>query len=248
MYAWSKKKRRGPELAKHLKLRALAIPDSRRPIPRSMTEHVILLHGLWMRGFTLAALRRRLEKEGFAVEMFDYASVLHEPDSSVEELVAFTREIAAKSTKKDKIHFVGHSLGGLMALRAIERMPGLAPGCVVCLGSPLRGSAVARSIAQLPGGGFLIGKSLDVLLEGLDRWKGKRPVGAIAGRLPLGLGLMFSALQSPHDGTVSVEETQLPGLTDHCLVPASHTGLMFSDEAAAQTIAFLRHRRFARSQ
>jgi pimeloyl-ACP methyl ester carboxylesterase len=211
-----------------------------------MTEHVILLHGLWMRGFTLAALRRRLEKAGYAVELFDYASVLHEPDASIEELVEFTRNIAV-SSKKEKIHFVGHSLGGLMALRAIERMPELAPGCVVCLGSPLRGSAVARSLAQLPGGSFLIGKSLDVLLEGLDRWKGKRPVGAIAGRLPLGLGVVFSALHSPHDGTVSVEETKLPGLTDHCLVPASHTGLLFSDEAAAQTIAFLRHRRFNRA-
>jgi pimeloyl-ACP methyl ester carboxylesterase len=211
-----------------------------------MKEHVILLHGLWMRGFTLAALRRRLEKAGYAVALFDYASVLHEPDSSIEELVAFTRDIAA-ANKKAQIHLVGHSLGGLMALRAIERMPDLAPGCVVCLGSPLRGSAVARSIAQLPGGGFLIGKSLDVLLQGLDHWAGQRPVGAIAGRLPLGLGLVFSALQSPHDGTVSVKETQLPGLTDHCLVPASHTGLLFSDEAAAQTIAFLRHRRFNRA-
>ena len=51
-----------------------------------MTEHVILLHGLWMRGFTLAALRRRLERAGFAVDLFDYASVLHEPESSIENL------------------------------------------------------------------------------------------------------------------------------------------------------------------
>ena len=192
-----------------------------------------------MRGFTLAALRRRLEREGYAVDLFDYASVLREPESSVEKLVAHARSIRAK-----KIHLVGHSLGGLIALRALERMPDLAPGCVVCLGSPLRGSAIARSIAQLPGGAFVIGKSLEVLLEGLDRWNGKRPVGAIAGRLPFGLGLVLGALPSPHDGTVSVEETQLPGLTDHCLVPATHTGLLFSDEAAAQTVSFLRNRRF----
>jgi pimeloyl-ACP methyl ester carboxylesterase len=204
-----------------------------------------------MRGFTLAALRRRLERAGYEVDLFDYASVLHEPESSIEKLVVFARAVDAGKngngkSRKDKIHFVGHSLGGLMVLRALERMPDLTPGCVVCLGSPLRGSAVARSIAQLPGGAFVIGKSLDVLLAGLDRWDGTRPVGAIAGRLPFGLGLVLGALPSPHDGTVSVEETQLPGLTDHCLVAATHTGLLFSDEAAAQTVSFLRNRRFTR--
>jgi pimeloyl-ACP methyl ester carboxylesterase len=204
-----------------------------------VSEHVILLHGLWMRGFTLAALRRRLEREKFSVDLFDYASVFKEPEASIERLVTI-----ARATRAKKIHFVGHSLGGLIALRAVQRMPRLAPGCVVCLGSPLRGSAIARSIAQLPGGAFVIGKSLDVLLEGLDRWNGKRPVGAIAGRLPFGLGLVVGALQSPHDGTVSVSETQLPGLTDHCVVPATHTGLLFSDEAAAQTVSFLRTRHF----
>ena len=205
-----------------------------------MNEHVILLHGLWMRGFTLAALRRRLEREGYTVDLFDYASVLHQPEESIGKLIAHVQSIRAK-----KIHYVGHSLGGLIALRAVQRMPRVAPGCVVCLGSPLRGSAVARSIAQMPGGAFVIGKSLDVLLDGLDRWSGKRPVGVIAGRLPFGLGLVLGALPAPHDGTVSVEETQLPGVTDHCIVPATHTGLLFSDEVASQTISFLRDQRFA---
>jgi pimeloyl-ACP methyl ester carboxylesterase len=205
-----------------------------------VSEHVILLHGLWMRGFTLAALRRRIEREGFTVGLFDYASVLHHPEESISKLVAHAQLVRAK-----KVHFVGHSLGGLIALRALQRAPRLAPGCVVCLGSPLRGSAVARTISHVPGGSLVIGKSLDVLLEGLDRWEGKHPVGAIAGRLPFGPGLVFGALSLPHDGTVSVEETQLPGLTDHIQVPATHTGLLFSDEAAAQTVAFLRNRRFS---
>jgi hypothetical protein len=72
-------------------------------------------------------------------------------------------------------------------------------------------------------------------------------VGAIAGRLPIGFGFAFGALTSPHDGTVSVAETELPGLTDHCVVPATHTGLLFSQDAAEQTIAFLRTARFARA-
>jgi len=205
------------------------------------TEAVILLHGLWMRGFTLVALRHRLEQAGYAVELFDYASVFRSPEVSVERLAE--RSAAADGSR---IHFVGHSLGGLIALQALQRKPELTRGRVVCLGSPLRGSAVARGIARLPGGSFVIGKSLDILRDGIERWEGRQAVGVVAGRLPIGLGFAVGALASPHDGTVSVAETELPGLTDHCVVPATHTGLLFSDEAAEQTIAFLRSGRFTR--
>ena len=128
---------------------------------------------------------------------------------------------------------------------ALQRAPEITRGRVVCLGSPLRGSAVARTVAQFPGGSLVIGKSLDVLTSGVERWEGKQAVGAIAGRLPIGFGFAFGALNSPHDGTVSVAETELPGLTDHVVVPATHTGLLFSQDAAAQTIAFLRTARFS---
>jgi pimeloyl-ACP methyl ester carboxylesterase len=204
-----------------------------------VSEHVILLHGLWMRGFTLAALRHRLEQAGFSVESFDYASVFNGPEPSVAELIQRSR-----AHRNGTLHYVGHSLGGLIALQALLREPNLTRGRVVCLGSPLRGSAVARGLARLPGGSWLIGKSLDILRNGLTAWNGPQSVGAIAGRLPIGLGFALGALASPHDGTVSVAETELPGLTDHCVVPATHTGLLFSEEAALQTIAFLRSARF----
>jgi hypothetical protein len=133
-------------------------------------------------------------------------------------------------------------------MQALQRQPGLTSGRVVCLGSPLRGSAVARGIAGVPGGAIIIGKHLDILRTGLERWDGRQEVGSIAGRLPIGLGFAIGALSSPHDGTVSVAETELPGLTDHCVVPATHTGLLFSAEAAEQAIAFLRHGRFTRRE
>jgi pimeloyl-ACP methyl ester carboxylesterase len=205
------------------------------------TDHVLLLHGLWMRGFTLIALRRKLEKAGFSVDLFDYASVMQDSSASIEKLLALTTR-----TTDRVVHFVGHSLGGLLALHALQRQPKLIEGRVVCLGSPLRGSSAARALASFPGGSFLLGRSAELLHSGLDRWDGVQQVGAIAGRLPIGLGLAVGALSAPHDGTVSVEETQLPGLTDHCVVAATHTGLPFSDTAAQQTIAFLRDARFER--
>jgi pimeloyl-ACP methyl ester carboxylesterase len=205
-----------------------------------MTDHVILLHGLWMRAFTLVALRHRLEQAGYSVEPFDYASVFRSPEVSIEHLLR-----RAQAVRGRELHFVGHSLGGLVAMQALQREPGLTSGRVVCLGSPLRGSAVARGIASLPGGALIVGKHLEILRNGLERWEGRQEVGAIAGRLPIGLGFAVGALAAPHDGTVSVAETELPGLADHCIIPATHTGLLFSAEAAEQTIAFLRHARFA---
>jgi len=192
-----------------------------------------------MRGFTLAALRGRLQRAGFAVDLFDYASVFRDPEISIERLTA--RVQAAPGP----VHFVGHSLGGLIALQTLQRAPQLTQGRVVCLGVPLRGSAAARGVARLPGGSLIIGKSLEILRNGIERWEGQQAVGAIAGRLPIGFGVAMRALASPHDGTVSVAETELPGLTDHIVVPATHTGLLFSQQAADQTITFLRGARFA---
>jgi len=207
-----------------------------------MSDHVILLHGLWMRGFTLAALRRRLQEADYAVDLFDYASVFRDPQISIERLAARVRTLSGA-----RVHLVGHSLGGLVALQTLQREPDLIGGNVVCLGVPLRGSAAARGMARLPGGPLVIGRNLDILRNGIARWEGRQPVGAVAGRLPFGFGAALGALTSPHDGTVSVAETELPGLTDHIVVPATHSGLLFSQQAAAQTIAFLRGARFARA-
>jgi pimeloyl-ACP methyl ester carboxylesterase len=207
-----------------------------------MIEHVLLLHGLWMRGFTLSMLRRRLRAAGYAVELFDYASVVSSPDAGIERLRRRVHKV-----KSEQIHLIGHSLGGLIALQALRCAPGLVRGRVVCLGSPLRGSAVARGVAKLPGGAFVIGKSLPMLRDGIQRWEGAQEVGSIAGSLPSGLGVAVGPLTAPHDGTVSVAETELPGLTDHCVVAATHSGLLFSEAAAAQAIAFLRDARFSRN-
>jgi len=204
-------------------------------VQRDDTPRVVLLHGVWMRAFTLTALRRRLEQAGFRVELFDYSSVFRDPQTSVAQLMALVRGLAAP-----EVHYVGHSLGGLIALQALQQADDLPPGRVVCLGTPLRGSAVARTLARLPGGSLLLGRNAAMLRDGLQQQTFQRAVGAIAGRLPIGIGVLSGSLASPHDGTVSVAETHLPALHDHTVVAATHFGLLFSDEAAQHTIAFLR--------
>ncbi|WP_049623139.1 esterase/lipase family protein [Frateuria defendens] len=205
-----------------------------------MTDHVILLHGLWMRGFALGVLHRRLMEAGFRVHRFDYRSV-----AATQEHILARLQARIAGLAPSPVHLVGHSLGGLLALRACLAAAELPPGRVVCLGSPLKGSAAARAFAAWwRGSEVLLGPNRALLELGLERWDGPREVGMIAGCMPLGLGAMLGHLEGRHDGTVAVEETRLPGLADHCVVETSHTGLLLSAEVARQVTCFLRQGRF----
>ncbi len=206
-----------------------------------MSEHVILLHGLWMRGFALSMLHRRLMEAGFRVHRFDYLSVAATQQRILDKLHA---RMAALAQEAEAVHLVGHSLGGLLALRACAATD-LPSGRVVCLGSPLQGSAAARGFAAWGRGGeVLLGHNRELLEQGFDRWDGPREVGMIAGCKPLGLGAMLGHLEGEHDGTVAVKETRLAGLSGHCVVETNHTGLLFSADVAQRIARFLRDGRF----
>jgi len=209
-----------------------------------MTDHVILLHGLWMRGFALLMLHRRMMEAGFRVHRFDYMSVAATQPRILGSLQSRIQELGQDART---VHLVGHSLGGLLALRACADVV-LPPGRVVCLGSPLKGSAAARRFAGMgKGGEVLLGHNRELLEHGFDRWTGEREVGVIAGRVPLGLGAMISQFEGDNDGCVTVDETFLPGIADHCAIETNHTGLLFSQEAARQVTQFLKQGRFGRS-
>ncbi|HRQ63305.1 MAG TPA: alpha/beta hydrolase, partial [Xanthomonadaceae bacterium] len=116
---------------------------------------------------------------------------------------------------------------------------------VVCLGSPLCGSLVARRLGGVRGLRAVLGRSRRLMADGLERWDGNAEVGVIAGSRSVGLGFLAGRIERPHDGTVSVSETRLAGIADHCVIPTTHSGLLFSRAAIAQTLAFLQTGRFA---
>ncbi len=199
---------------------------------------VLLLHGLWMRGFAMAMLHRRLREEGFSVHQFEYMSVAAPPEQAISRLRKRIRSLGP-----GPVHVVGHSLGGVLALLAC-RDDDLPQGRIVCLGSPLNGSGAARGLTNRWGGDMPLGRSRELLEHGLDRWDGTREVGMIAGRMPDGLGAFVGALGDEHDGSVGVEETRLPGLAAHCVLETSHTGMLVSADVARQVAVFLRDGRF----
>lgn len=207
-------------------------------------EAVVLIHGLWMTGVESGLLRFRLMNDhGYGVSVFQYETTAATLSENSEQLEAFIETIPARV-----IHLVGHSLGGLLAVYTVMRGVPARPGRVVCLGSPLRGSAIADGFARGEIGARLLGEARDALVDArLEEYTGSRQIGVIAGSMGIGLGQFVDDLPEPHDGTVSVEETMLPGITDHLVLPVSHTGLLISDAVATQTAYFLRHGRFRRA-
>lgn len=208
-------------------------------MPSDQPEHVILLHGIWMRGITMLPLARRLRAAGFSVETIDYPSVVGTWTDTATRLRRHWLGLAGRT-----VHVIGHSLGGMLAVQVAVDQADLPAGRIVCLGSPLNGSAAASRLMRVPGGRWLLGQSAPVLDNGLARWPGARPLGIIAGNRPLGLGSLLGGLPRPHDGTVSVEETRLAGADAHCIVETSHNGLLFSAEVASLAANFLREGRF----
>lgn len=205
-----------------------------------MKEAVILVHGIWLNGAEMWRLKRRLNDAGYICHTFKYSSMRQSPEQNAERLHVFAQAI--QSPVK---HFVCHSLGGLILLHLFDLHPCQAPGRIVLLGSPVNGSAVAQRLFKRRITRWTLGRSAEHgLLGDRPRWFRTRELGVIAGTLPLGMGMLVGGLDTPHDGTVSVEETQLAGASDFITLPVSHQGLLLSAEVAMQVVTFLRAGKF----
>jgi len=203
------------------------------------------VHGLWLNGWESLLLRRRLARQlKCAALSFGYSSVSLAVRENARALAAFLAR-----TRADTLHLVGHSMGGLVILELFDSAAGsaLPPGRIVLLGSPVRGSRSARNLSRLPFGRRFLGLTAhEVLLpERERRWTGTRDLGVIAGNVPLGAGRLLGRFVAPSDGTVLVEETHLPGATQHLTLRTTHSGMVYSPLVARQTAAFLRDGRFA---
>jgi pimeloyl-ACP methyl ester carboxylesterase len=204
------------------------------------TETVVLVHGIWMTSLELLLLARRLRRCGYRTLRFRYRSVRRPVRHNAAELARRIHRLPA-----GRVHLVGHSLGGLVVLQALQDEPGLITGRVVLLGSPVGGSAVARRVVHRRPLRWLIGRAAEQgLLGDGPRWRGWQSLGVIAGQRPLGIGRLMGGLSGANDGVVNLEETRIEGVRDGIVVDATHMGLLVSSQVAAQVCAFLKHGRF----
>ncbi len=209
-----------------------------------MTEPtVILVHGLWMTGAELFMLKKWLRADGFRVYRFRYSMVRQPLGHNIVRLNEFIHRQSGNET-----HLVGLSLGGVLALQTLQRFTDLPVAKVVCLGSPLTDTVAGRRFVSFGAGRRMLGKTLPeaIFEEPLSEWKGKQPVGVLAGTRGFGIGRLTGRLPRPNDGVVTLAETCLPGISDHMALSLSHTGLVVSKKAARQVAWFLRHGKFKR--
>jgi pimeloyl-ACP methyl ester carboxylesterase len=205
---------------------------------------IIFVHGLWLTGGESVALRRRLEDALDAdTHSFRYESRTAPMAEVTGRLERFVREHTATT-----VHFVGHSLGGLVLLRLFERFPDLPPGRVLFLGTPSVGSQAVTALARFGWSSTLLGACVtdELMRPQARRWTADRELGVIAGSRPLGIGQFFAGFKEPSDGTVAVSETRLPGATDHLVLPVSHMGMLLSARVAQECAIFLRTGHFER--
>lgn len=206
-----------------------------------MREAVVLVHGLWsVGGVDLLKLKHSLSAAGYECHSFNYHVWGKPPAKIAEKLHAFIENIDAPV-----IHIVAHSFGGIVTLHLFDQFPFMKQGRVVLLAAPVNGSAVGRRISANPMTRWMLGQShVNGLSGDVPEWKGWKDIGVIAGNFPIGLGLVAGGPELPHDGTVSVEETQLKGATDAIVLPVSHLGMLMSSQVAHQVITFLRTGKF----
>ncbi|MCC6472317.1 MAG: alpha/beta fold hydrolase [Burkholderiales bacterium] len=205
-------------------------------------DTLILLHGLWMGGWTMAWLAHALREAGFETRVLSYHSMTQAPQAHLE---ALAREVSAAPGRR--VHLLGHSMGGVLVLDYLGAGADPRLARALLLATPATGCQAARDLERHTWGRMLLGESLGL-------WRAAAPgaidpgleIGAIAGDAPFGLGALFLSLPSPNDGVVTVEETRLPALRDHCVLPVSHTGMLLSSEVARQAAAFLARGRFER--
>lgn len=204
---------------------------------------VVFVHGLFLNGAEFTLLRRRLAVEhGFRNHRFSYPTVRGSMNGAVAQLARFVERIEA-----DRIHFVGHSLGGLVLCRYFQTTVDSRAGRVVLLGSPVGGSRSARAVAKHSFLRRVIGPLVaeELLDSNAPRsWDCDCELGLVAGSQPMGLGRFFARFDEACDGTVGVSETHIPGERAHLTVHTSHMGLLVSPVVAKKVGRFLLEGRF----
>jgi hypothetical protein len=148
------------------------------------------------------------------------------------------------TNQNKKVHFVTHSLGGIVIREYLKdrRMPGL--GRVVMLAPPNHGSEVADKLRGVVLLNRLLGpagRSLGTSQQSVPARLGPAEfeLGIIAG--DRSFNPLFSAwLRGQDDGKVSVESTRLDGMKEHLVLHRSHTWMMWRKDVLRAVACFLR--------
>ena len=213
-------------------------------------DYVILLHGLGRTAFSMKLIEWSLKEKGFRVINASCPSTR----LSIEEIADtwLARLIRERAPDKSvKIHFVTHSLGGIILRQYLNDHPLANLGRVVMLAPPNQGSEVADVLKHKCLFKLCTGRAGQQL--GTDPSSVPRRLGPATFELGIIAGdrsanpLLSSRVPKPNDGKVSVISTRLAGMQDFVVLHHTHTWLPCSQDAIRAAVQFLQTGRFVGS-
>ncbi len=213
------------------------------------TERVILLHGLARTSHSMGKMEKALSQAGYQVSNIGYPSRKH----TVEDLAKMVKErILEVSDEEDTLHFVTHSMGGILVRYIQKHDPLKNLGKVVMLSPPNQGSEVVDKLGDWkifqwingPAGSQL-GTEEDGLVKSLGEVNFE--LGIITGDRSINL-ILSLLIAGKDDGKVSVENAKVEGMDDFLVLHATHPFIMKNKTAIRQTIHFLHSGQFDRAK
>lgn len=211
-------------------------------------ECVVLLHGLARTSRSMATMEAALESAGYRVVNQDYPS----REQAIEQLANVAIKNALDSCNRPEparqIHFVTHSMGGILVRYYLSANQIDTLGRVVMLSPPNQGSETVDKLGDMPGFWWLNGPAGQQLGTDHDSVPNRLgparfQLGIITGDRSINL-ILSTLIPGPDDGKVAIERARLEGMSDFLVVPHSHPFIMKRPLVIEQTLHFLRFARF----
>jgi len=209
-------------------------------------ETVVLVPGLFSPRLTMLPMARRLEKQGYETRYFSNRYLLKSPVQNAQRLLQLLRGINTET-----VHLVGHSLGGVVIMYALDlnakaqAADRVASGKVVLIASPVRGNELARKLNAKRGLRWILGRSVeDGLLGPAPENLDGRDTAVISGSSARGLCALLYKPAETNDGVVTHKETMLEQAKDTVCIPQSHALMLFSKLSSELTLQFLQRGKF----